>query len=421
MKKINIAFITPRISGIGGAEKYVTEKILWLIKKNYNCIVIAGNHEEGESPYLELLKKVQVRYYNIEWLNNPIYIIDKNELEIKLEELKKIIDENNIDIIESNQMVCGIYGYNLSIRYKIPILLNVLSELGFEKKTNYVELLKKFNEKGLYYNLGSNSNRYIENRTNSKLENCINIPIPVTWNKKLKVKNKGYILTVARFEKGKEYLFSLIEDFRKLKLIKKEYIPKKLILIGDGVYRKKIAKRVLEVNKEFSEEVIILKGFVTGVELEKLYSECCIYVGMGTALLSAAAYKKPCIIATIDKKNDYKSIGYFKREKNSEYSFGQPLQNSEFKTYDYYILKLCQDKSFRIEIIEKNYKFIEEYFSLESVMKRWEKEYNRILDKFNFLGDEYYIPRYNFFIYLKMYLKRNKIIQEILKFKRQKY
>ncbi|WP_298067371.1 glycosyltransferase [uncultured Cetobacterium sp.] len=420
MKEINIAFITPRISGIGGAEKYVAEKILWLKKNNYSCIVIAGNHEEGESPYLELLKENKIKYYNIDWLNNPAYIIDKNELEKKLKELKKIIDENNIDIIESNQIICGIYGYNLSIKYKIPILLNVLSELGFEKKTDYIELLKRFNKKNLYYNLGSNSNRYIENETGEKLENCRNIPIPITWNDTIEIKDKEFILTVARFDRGKEYLFSLIEDFRKLKLSKEEIIPKKLILVGDGIYKGKIEKRVSEINEEFLEEIIVLKGFVTGIELEKLYSECSIYVGMGTTLLTAAAYKKPCIIATIDEKNNYKSIGYFKKEKNNEYSFGQPLQNSEFQTYDYYILKLCQDKLFKINIVENSYGFIEEYFSLESVMRRWEREYSRILSDFNSLGNEYYIPRYKFFIYLKIYLKRYKIIQKILRFKTKK-
>ncbi|MGL5058179.1 MAG: glycosyltransferase [Fusobacteriaceae bacterium] len=415
---LNIAFITPRISGIGGAEKYVCEKILWLKKNGYNCIVIAGNHTTSNSPYLEKLKKEGIGYYNVSWINTPYYLLNQKYLEIKIEELNLILKENQINLIETNQIVCGIYAYNLSVKYKVPILLNVLSELGFEKNTNYIELLKNFDKKKLYYNLGSNSNKYIERETGEKLENCKNIPIPITWNKNLEITDKNFILSVARFDVGKEYLFSLIEDFRKIKLLNRNDIPKNLIIVGDGIYREKIEKRVNEIDRELGEKSIILKGFLTGIELENLYSECSVYVGMGTTLLTAAAYKKPCVVATIDKKNDYKSIGYFRKEPDGGYSFGQPLQNSKFESYYYYILKLYESEKIKKSVILESYNFIQEYFSLESVMKKWEKEYGKISENFIHFEKLYYIPKYRLDMYLKVYLKNYKIITRLLKLKK---
>lgn len=411
---LNIAFVTPRISGIGGAEKYVCEKILWLKKNGFNCIVIAGNHTDSESPYLEKLRKEGVKYYNLSWINNPSFLLNKKSLEIKIKELNLIIKQNKIDLIETNQIVCGIYVYNLSIKYKIPVLLNVLSELGFGKKTNYIELLKRFDENSLYYNLGSNSNKYIEDETKEKLKNCKNIPIPISWNHNLKITDENFILSIARFDGGKEYLFSLIEDFRKIKLLNRKDIPKELIIVGDGPYRERIEKRVNEINKEFGEISIILKGFLTGIELEKLYSQCSLYIGMGTTLLTAAAYQKPCIIATIDKDNNYSSIGYFKKEEDGGYSFGQPLKNSKFESYDYYILKLYEDNKIKSSVISKSYSFILEDFSLESVMKKWQNEYSQVVKKFNFFENKYYIPRYKWDLYLKIYLKKYKIIKRLI-------
>lgn len=411
----NIAFITPRIVGIGGAQKYVTEKIIYLKQKGYNCIIIAGNHEKIASPYLDILKANGVAYYNIEWLNNPVYLLTVNKLEKKIKEIKEILEQNKIQIIETNQIVCGIYAYNLSIKYKVPVLLNVLSELGFGKKANYIELLKRFDEKSLYYNLGSSSNKYIEDETKEKLSNCKNIPIPITWNQNLEVTDENFILSIARFDIGKEYLFSLIEDFRKIKLLNRKDVPKELIIVGDGPYRERVEKRVNEINKELGEKGIILKGFLTGEELEKLYSQCSLYVGMGTTLLTAAAYQKPCIVATIDKNNNYSSIGYFKKEKNGEYSFGQPLENSKFESYDYYILKLYENNEIKNNIISESYNFIQEEFTIESIMKKWQDEYEKVLKKFRPFENNYYIPKYNWIFYLKIRLEKYKIIQELIK------
>lgn len=414
-KKLNIAFITPRISGIGGAEKYVQEKILWLESKGHNCIIISGNHTNKESPYLDKLLEKKIKYYNLEWINEPNFLLNKRKLEKKLIELKKIMDFHKIDLIESNQIICGIYAYNLSIKYKIPTILNSLSELGFEKGNDYIKLLKKFEEYEQYYNLGSNSNKYIENITGMDLKKCKNIPIPVSWDKERMSVDKKFVLTITRFEGGKEYIFNLVEDFEMfIKENKKKY-PQTLIIVGDGIYREKLEEKVKKINKKLGREVIVLTGFLTGNKLEELYNRCSVYVGMGTALLTAAAYKKPCIIATIDKKNDFKSIGYFQEDKENGYSFGQPFENSKFETYYYYLKKLYSERGLKEKIIENSSKFIESNFSIDSVMEKWLNEYKNILEKRIDLGNEYYIPKYSLKNNLKIRLKKIKIINFLLK------
>lgn len=416
---MNIAFITPRISGIGGAEKYVTEKIIWLNRKGYKCIVIAGNHTKEESPYLKILLKNKIKYYNLEWLNEPEHIQDNKKLEKYLSELNFILKKEKIELIETNQIVCGIYGYNYSVKYKIPICLNVLSELGFDEKNDYIELIKKFNEKHLYYNLGENSNKYIENKAKISLKNCKNIPIPITIEKNLLIEDKGYILTVSRFDKGKEYLFTLIEDYEKLYISENKNCPSKLIIIGDGIYRREIHEKVEKINKKRGKKIIELPGYVTGKKLEELYAGCSFYVGMGTTLLTAVAYGKNSIVATIEKEHQYYSIGYFKNDKKNGYSFGQSKPDSEFKSYYYYMKKLINNKYMADNLIEENLSFIENEFSLDAVMRKWEMEYKEILENFNDIFDEFYIPKYfSIITKLKLYLKKFRLIKKILYIKK---
>lgn len=108
----------------------------------------------------------------------------------------------------------------------------------------------------------------------------------------------SYILFLARIvpEKGLHYL---IEAF------KKTDTDKKLVIAGEAShtndYLKKIKKSIKDDNR------IIMTGFVQGIELQELYSNCLIYClpsdveGMPLSLLEAISYGCNCLVSDIEE------------------------------------------------------------------------------------------------------------------------
>ena len=108
----------------------------------------------------------------------------------------------------------------------------------------------------------------------------------------------SYILFLARIvpEKGLHYL---IEAFKKIDT------DKKLVIAGEAShtndYLKKIKKSIKDDNR------IIMTGFVQGIELQELYSNCLIYClpsdveGMPLSLLEAISYGCNCLVSDIEE------------------------------------------------------------------------------------------------------------------------
>ena len=108
----------------------------------------------------------------------------------------------------------------------------------------------------------------------------------------------SYILFLARIvpEKGLHYL---IEAFKKIDT------DKKLVIAGEAShtndYLKKIKKSIKDDNR------IIMTGFVQGIELQELYSNCLVYClpsdveGMPLSLLEAISYGCNCLVSDIEE------------------------------------------------------------------------------------------------------------------------
>lgn len=121
---------------------------------------------------------------------------------------------------------------------------------------------------------------------------------------KLDVKSNGYFLYVGRLvpEKG---IHRLIEAFNKLET------DKKVVIVGDNSIETEYIKELYKM----SNDKIIFAGFRTGIELQKLYSNCFAYVlpsdseAMSIGLLEALGYGIP-VIATNVKENTILMNGY---------------------------------------------------------------------------------------------------------------
>lgn len=111
----------------------------------------------------------------------------------------------------------------------------------------------------------------------------------------------GYILFLARLspEKGLHYL---LEAFSRLNT------PKGLVVAGEGAYGDGYARRVAQLAARDGR--VILAGLVQGEELEKLLSNCFLYVlpsdveGMSLSLLEAMSHGCRCLVSDIPENTE---------------------------------------------------------------------------------------------------------------------
>ena len=152
--------------------------------------------------------------------------------------------------------------------------------------------------------LKKNIQKYLRdtyNRDTKFIPNGVNKPTlrqAKIIKEKYGLEKDSYILFLARIvpEKGLHYL---IEAFKKIDT------DKKLVIAGEAShtndYLKKIKKSIKDDNR------IIMTGFVQGIELQELYSNCLIYClpsdveGMPLSLLEAISYGCNCLVSDIEE------------------------------------------------------------------------------------------------------------------------
>jgi len=152
--------------------------------------------------------------------------------------------------------------------------------------------------------LSENVKKYFKdtyNRDTIFITNGVNKPeikdanvIKEKWN----LEKDSYILFLARIvpEKGLHYL---IDAFKEIKT------DKKLVIAGGGSHTNDYFEEIKR--KAAEDDRIIMTGFVQGVELDELFSNCYLYClpsdveGMPISLLEAMSYGRNCLVSNIEE------------------------------------------------------------------------------------------------------------------------
>ena len=101
-----------------------------------------------------------------------------------------------------------------------------------------------------------------------------------------------FIINVGRFRKQKNQIL-LIRAFHKFLKKNKNF---KLVLVGDGILKKKIENEISNLNLNKN---VILKGWVNNplkyIRKSKLFVLTSLYEGLGNVLIDAVNHDVPCI------------------------------------------------------------------------------------------------------------------------------
>lgn len=288
-EELSVLFVLDSFN-IGGTETHVLSLVKEYLKRGIKVTIIGGSGAlEGE------FKKLNCRIYNMKF---PLVILtDKDAIRVFKENIKKIIEVENINIIHAHQSPSGALVIDISKEINIPCIFTVhgmyyydvvadrLKECTKVISVSYpvYEWLLGFGIQSLVIPNGIN---YDEFNGESKGEDV---------REQFGIKETDTVaLYCSRMAWGKiKTCENLIRVCRDLK--RGEDIEIHALIVGDGPGYDELKRAGDRANRVLGKEIIHFAG--SQIELPKFYDASDFVVGTGRVAIEAMATKKP-IIAT---------------------------------------------------------------------------------------------------------------------------
>ncbi len=310
---MNILYIITKLE-LGGAQKVCLD-LAGHFKKENNVYLMSGSTGQLNSKAKEML--------NDNFIANP-YLVRKIA---PLKDFKALIFMNNfiknhdIDIVHTHSSKAGILGRLAAHMNNVDKIVHTIHEFAFNDFKNPIvnQLYKNLEryaahladylvavtrmdiKKGLENNIGKKK-QYKLVRAAADIEYFINYK-DVKKKKRLKdrygIKKDSFVITqVSCFKKQKNPL-----DFIKIanKLIKKLNKNIYFFLVGDGKLRKKIERKISELNLDKN---VILTGWKDDIRpyvaISDVFTLTSLWEGLPIAIIEAHLQKKPALVTKVD-------------------------------------------------------------------------------------------------------------------------
>lgn len=369
---------------IGGVETFTIAQVKEYARRGIKCTVLC---KEG------ILSKKIKDEKNVQIIDFEYKIQNKIELD-KIEEIEKIIKKNKIDFVVIHQYPCIPYLLPLLIKHNIPYisyLHNIVEGTydWFEKKyPMYQVLFKTFFENAqvivaiadkvkqehkIKYNLPDSKYKVVSNSLDFEEYDSI--------KRKPNLKKLTSFMIIGRLAKEKEK--SIISGINFFNYYKEKINDKATLKIVGG------GELFDSLKEKYENESIIFKGPVSNV-LEELETSDAV-LGVDRCILETIAAKRVAIISSYDGNVRLISKDIIEKEIKENFS-GKTLEDKS-KEIEKYTEEDLQD------IIENNYKVIEEKLSIKnSIITDIKKE-------------DYEIDFYEFY---KLFAKEQDRVQSLL-------
>jgi len=356
---------------IGGAEKQLLKLVENIDKKIFSPVVIALR---GGALKEEFEKAVKLVVIGKRWKIDPFFFF----------KLILVIKKEKPDILHTFMFTSNTWGRLAGLLSCTPVIISSERCVDIWKKW-YHKLIDKFLllfTKKVVANSSSVKNFYIktEKIPDDKIEVIYNgIDIKqfenISYSKEKKeefnIEKAEFIIgTGGRFteQKGFIYLIEAIPEV--LKIIPECFF----IFVGDGPLRRNFEKVVEKLNIKY-------KAAFTGYrkDILEIFSICDLIVvrslfeGMPNVILEAMTLKKPVIGTNIPEIKELISDG--------ENGLLVPVRNS--KSIVDAIILLLKNQSSREKMGKKGYEIVKEKFSLEVMVKKYEKLYIKFFSQNN--------------------------------------
>lgn len=352
MKKI--AFFSGDITNSGGTERVATIIANEIAGESEYDIFFVSLVEKRDKPFFEISENIKRFALFNEVVKGSTHIFSI------CSKLKKIVKENNIDVIVDIDGILDVY----SLIVKLFTKVKVISWEHFNFYQNPVVPYRKYTRAlaGRFADeivtLTDEDLRYYKENLKIKCP-ITSIPNPVmNLESDISYSNNKILLTVGRltYQKG----FDMLLDVAKIVLYK--HNDWKWIILGDGEDRKELE---LKINELGLQDKVILKGNVDDVEY--YYKNAGIYVltsryeGLPMTLLESKAFKLP--IVSFDIKTGPKDC-------IRENINGFLIENLDIKKMAEKLSFLMSNDELRKEFSRRALEHTDK-FKLKNVLKRW--------------------------------------------------
>lgn len=268
----------------GGAERVISILANSLIEKSFDIEILKYHNTEN---FYKLNPKIKVN--SVEENTN-----NRNNVLKNIIWLRKYF-ENNTDIVISFLAPFNIIALLANLGNKTPIIVSDRNDPRFVPQSKFRRILRDF----LYKKANAvvvqtkHNKEYFDKSIQDK---TFVIPNPIELNNyiglALKTKKKDLIVSVGRLEPQKNQEM-LIEAFNE---IHKKYSNYKLVIYGEGSYRKQLQELIDKLNLQ---EFILLPGnekdILNKMAEAKIYICSSNYEGMSNSLIEAMCIGLPVI------------------------------------------------------------------------------------------------------------------------------
>lgn len=276
---------------IGGAETHVVELSKELKRRGHNIVIASRG-----GVYLPELEAAGIKHYTA-----PLHTKKLKDVLESRKILKKIIEDEKIDIVHSHTRISSFILANLHRKIKFPFVttahwifdtrfgLKYLTEWGqktlavSEDIKDYLMKNYKVPETDITVTVnGIDVERFSKNTDRKPVMDEFGIS-----------EDDNLIVYVSRMDESRSLVaHHLIESILRLDNIVENL---KCIIVGDGDDFEKVKAETIDANKKLGREAICLAG--ARVDIEKLVAPCKLFVGVSRAALEAMASEKPTIVA----------------------------------------------------------------------------------------------------------------------------
>lgn len=276
---------------IGGAETHVVELAKELKRRGLNIIVTSNG-----GSYVSELEEAGIKHYRVPLQNkNPLNVIKA------VKKLKRIINEEKIDLVHSHARIPSFILGKLQKRMKFPFVTTAHwvfnTKYGLKYITDWGQKTVAVSEDIKTYLMDNykipeaNINVTINGIDTDKFSPDTDAE---DIKKELGIKPEDTVIVyVSRMDESRSLAAKHLIDAAPQ--IDKLTDNLKIVIVGGGDDFEVVKSKTAAANKEIGRECIVLTGGRT--DINKLVAPADLFVGVSRAALEAMAAEKPVIIA----------------------------------------------------------------------------------------------------------------------------
>jgi len=353
MKK-NILFLIESLRD-GGSEKSISN-VATEISKKHNVILVVANKAERDYSYTG--KIIEIKEFISK---NPIKRI------FGIKKIKQVKKENNIDISISYLTAYNLY--NVLSKYKDKIFISIRNHLSTKHESLIARISTKYSNKKADTIICCSKSVQTDQILNFKANKSKTIVIENYIDKHDINNNKknNTIITIGRLTKHKNQTLLI----KAMKLVIKKIPDAKLLILGRGKEKDKLAKSIKELHLNDNVKLLGYVNVNDYLSKAKIFVLASLYEGFSNSLLEAMSYSLP-VIATNSPGGNSELLNdteFKASNKTIHAKYGVLIPNNE-KVLAKEIIKLLTNKKeynyYKKQSLERS-----KNYNKEKIMNKW--------------------------------------------------